>query len=285
MTDKDSIKDSIDEHIIAVSLGRQVTRHDAQGHARRTAPEGVTFIVHNHNMEVLLPRAIVNTIRAAQVLRDEGISAEILVIDDGSRDGSLTLMRQLEMMYYPDGLRSIDIPFAHGQADSFNLGIREANYSYIVLMTAADQVYPANIPSFVKAIKETQTAVVYGPVVRDTGPLNLSLLNGQRFVQPYIEQFTYLALFDRNTLIDVSGIHTDGTFFSTPVNHELWLHLERRGCQFVFVHMPFGIQTILHEEEVELQGTFTRMFDQFGARKYMLQRTQHLSWHPELGTI
>ena len=57
------------------------------------AQAGVTIAIPNWNHEILLPRSIASALRAVDLLRNEGVPAEVLVIDDASRDGSQTLLR------------------------------------------------------------------------------------------------------------------------------------------------------------------------------------------------
>ena len=59
---------------------------------------GVTIAIPNWNHEVLLPRSVLSALRTVAILREQGVPAEVLVIDDFSRDGSLTLLRQLEAL-------------------------------------------------------------------------------------------------------------------------------------------------------------------------------------------
>ena len=71
------------------------------------AQAGVTIAIPNWNHEILLPRSIASALRAVDLLRNEGVPAEVLVIDDASRDGSQTLLRQLEALYSKAGLRCL----------------------------------------------------------------------------------------------------------------------------------------------------------------------------------
>src|SRR5947208_1489327 len=71
------------------------------------AQAGVTIPIPNWNHEILLPRSISSAMRAMQLLREQGMPAEVMVVDDYSRDGSPTLLRQLEALYYKDGFRCL----------------------------------------------------------------------------------------------------------------------------------------------------------------------------------
>ena len=94
------------------------------GVATMVTRAGVTIVIPNWNHEVLLPRAISSALRSMDVLRKQGVAAEVLVIDDCSRDGSVTLLHQLEALYYKDGLRCLafgtnaGLPSSRNQASS-----------------------------------------------------------------------------------------------------------------------------------------------------------------------
>src|SRR5690349_16922567 len=79
--------------------------HDSLFGGSPMSPSGVTIAIPNWNHEYVLPRAVASGLQAVQVLRGHDVPAEVLVIDDQSRDGSLTLLRQLEALLYDRGLR------------------------------------------------------------------------------------------------------------------------------------------------------------------------------------
>src|SRR5262245_39842065 len=119
------------------------------------AQAGVTIAIPNWNHELLLPRSIGSALRAIDLLRSEGVPAEVLVIDDGSRDGSQTLLRQLEALYYQDGLRCLAFQANAGLAASRNQTLNHARYRYLAFLDADNELIPENLPLFVKTLEQT----------------------------------------------------------------------------------------------------------------------------------
>src|SRR5262245_34268050 len=80
---------------------------ETEAPVRSRATLGVTIVIPNCNHDFVLPRSIKAALLAAKDLGRHGVPAEILVIDDGSRDGSLTLLRKLEALYCEQGLQVV----------------------------------------------------------------------------------------------------------------------------------------------------------------------------------
>src|SRR5262249_40222991 len=123
---------------------------------------GVTIAIPNWNHEIVLPRSIASALRAVDRLRDEGIPAEVLVIDECSRDGSLTLLRQLEALYYKNGFRYLTFGITASLAARRNAALRHARYRYLAFLDADNELIPENLPLFVETLEQTRAAVAYG---------------------------------------------------------------------------------------------------------------------------
>src|SRR5690348_3532366 len=95
---------------------------------------GVTIAIPNWNHEVLLPRSILSALRAIALLREQGIAGEVLVIDDFSRDGSPTLLRQLEALYCRFNLRVLAFGANAGLAASRNQALTHARFRYVAFL-------------------------------------------------------------------------------------------------------------------------------------------------------
>src|SRR5579883_1411292 len=95
---------------------------------------GVSIVIPNWNHELLLPRSISSGLAAVRCLAGENVPAEVMVIDDCSRDGSLTLLRNLEAVYYEDGFRVLARSTNGGLAAARNLGLVHARHRYVIFM-------------------------------------------------------------------------------------------------------------------------------------------------------
>lgn len=78
---------------------------------------------------------------------------EILLIDDGSKDNTLEILREYETRY-PDVVRVIS-KVNGGWGTAINLGILEAKGKYIKEVDADDWVDSDNIVSYIEKLKET----------------------------------------------------------------------------------------------------------------------------------
>jgi len=93
----------------------------------------VSIIINNYNYERYLAEAI------ESALRQDYPHKEVLVVDDGSTDGSRTLIEQyvphVKPIYKANG----------GQASAFNRGVQEAQGELILFLDADDVLFPEAI--------------------------------------------------------------------------------------------------------------------------------------------
>src|SRR5262249_11491461 len=155
-------------------------------------------------------------------------AAEVLVVDDGSRDGSVTLLRQLEAQYYENGLRVLLLPQQLGLPGlARNQLLQHATYRYVQFLDADNELVAENIYHFYRAIRQTQAAVVYGNVVRRTHTgESLDLISNESFQASMFDDNTIdmLVMTDRLQLLDAGGF-ADNPILRTGEDQELFLHL------------------------------------------------------------
>ncbi len=263
----------------------------------RQPPKGVSIVIPNWNHELLLPRSIQSALRGVEALQSYGVLADVLVIDDYSRDGSRVLLRQLEAIYYDRGLRLLFLPENVGIAEVRNHAIVSARYQYILFMDADNELIPENLHQFYRAMNDTSAALVYGNIIRHA-PLNgyLGMMNNESFQnhifkQNYIDTF---ALYDRVQLFDVNGFH-DHKLMAGHEDWELVLHLATMGRLMVFVPMLMGIYYEMpasrvkaaktQEHIIERNAYIQRVFNQLGLRWHTHPNTHHQRYHPDLGYV
>lgn len=254
--------------------------------------QGVTVAIPNWNHELLLPRSISSALAAVRIFRSEGVPAETLVIDDCSRDGSLTLLRQLEALHYQDGLRVLARSSNGGLAAARNLALEHARHRYIVFMDADNELLPDTMPLFRRALVETGAAMAYGNLIvshvkagNACGILNNESFQTRMFQGNYIDAFSMV---DRWQLLDVNGFSA-----SLPVveDYEMWLHLASNGRRLLFVPLVFGYyymmpnSMITQIEDRVSQPRVERVFDQLGVRSQLPLPTLHLRYHPAIGYV
>lgn len=273
--------------------------HDHPVHPIRNAPPGVTVMIPNWNHEYLLGRSIGSALRAVADLRQHGAVGEVLVLDDGSRDGSLTLLRQLEALYFEDGL--------HVVLSSHNSGLpsvvrqralNHARYRYICFLDADDELVSENLWHFYRSIRQTEAAVVYGNMIGvGTSTEQYIMISNESFQQRMLTSnyIGALSLMDRLQVSDGGGLLTDPLMVARE-DWESYLHLAANGKKIVFVPLLMGIyyhdlpNSITKEQgatEVHLrqQAYVRRAYNQLGLRAKLPVNTRHLRYHPDIGYL
>lgn len=256
------------------------------------AENGVTIAIPNWNHELLLARSISSALAAVRRFHSEDVEAEVLVIDDCSRDGSVTLLRQLEALYYCDGLRVLARASNGGLAAARNLALEQARHRFIVFMDADNELVPETMPLFRRSLLETEAAAAYGNLIvhqvtsgNACGILNNEDFQHRMFQNNYIDAFVMV---DRLQLLDANGFSS-----SVPAleDYEMWLHLASNGRRLIFVPLVFGHYYLLPNSMIsqscakDLGARIKRIFNQTGVRSYISMPTLNLRYHPAVGYL
>jgi glycosyltransferase involved in cell wall biosynthesis len=109
----------------------------------------ITVVVPVLNEEESLP---ILYQRLSQVLTEHGYQYEIIIIDDGSTDGSFEILRALQSQ--DDHLRLVRFRRNYGQTAAFAAGFDRARGDVIITIDADLQNDPADIPALMAKIDE-----------------------------------------------------------------------------------------------------------------------------------
>lgn len=90
--------------------------------------------------------------KVAAALKPTGLEYEIVLVDDGSNDGSTQLLRELAA--HDKRVRVIELRRNFGQSAAMLAGIREASGGYIVTMDGDLQNDPTDIPRMIAKLSE-----------------------------------------------------------------------------------------------------------------------------------
>ena len=95
------------------------------------------------------------------VLKGTGRSFEIVLVDDGSKDGSWKVIRDLQSAY-PELVVAVQLMRNYGQHNALMAGFRTTRGELIVTMDEDLQHPPAEVPKLIDAIEALELDVVYG---------------------------------------------------------------------------------------------------------------------------
>jgi glycosyltransferase involved in cell wall biosynthesis len=125
------------------------------------ARPSLSVVVPVYNSEIILPELIQ---RLAPILRKVSDEYELLLVNDGSRDGSWDQIRQLAASHA--WIRGISLMRNYGQHNALLCGIRAAKHEVIIVMDDDLQHPPEEIPRLLDKLAEGYD-VVYGTPQED----------------------------------------------------------------------------------------------------------------------
>lgn len=269
-------------------------------HKESKAEDGATIFIPNWNHKHYLPRSIRSAISAVGHLKEAGFSAEILIIDDASRDGSQKFLRTIQMLYEEVPLNTVFLKRNLGLPRLRNLAMQMSRYRYVCTMDADNELVADNLPLFLRSIVETGAALVHG---------NLIDKQGERVIQLRTSEAASMLLtignrIDAFALVDARKLLRVGGYLSDPrLVYEDWemvLHLIAEGEKVVFVPVVMGhyhrTPGSMFEETTEKWGPkagapsaemvalIRRMYAQTGTREWDTIQVGHI-YHPAVGYI
>jgi glycosyltransferase involved in cell wall biosynthesis len=129
------------------------------------------------------------------------IRKELIIVDDGSKDGTRDLLRQISERH-PYDVRVILQPRNQGKGAALRTGIQAATGDYVVIQDADLEYDPRDYPKLLKPCLEHDADVVYG--TRFAGGSQRRVLLywhsvGNRFLTMLSNMFTDLNLTDMET--------------------------------------------------------------------------------------
>ncbi|TKB78605.1 MAG: glycosyltransferase family 2 protein, partial [Nitrospira sp.] len=86
---------------------------------------------------------------------------EIIVVDDGSSDGSRRIAEQLQKKY-PESLRAIAHPHNMGKGAALRTALAQATGDVVMMQDADLEYHPEDYPSALRLIEQGHADAVYG---------------------------------------------------------------------------------------------------------------------------
>ncbi len=128
---------------------------------------------------------IENLVKEIETVLSKQFTYEIIVVDDGSTDGTVSRLRALTKKFA--NLRAIYHKHNYGQSAALVSGVRAASYPWIVTLDGDGQNDPADIPRLFDHLTDNQTVIMGIRKKRDDNLLRkLSSRIGNRVRQYFL---------------------------------------------------------------------------------------------------
>lgn len=217
----------------------------------------ISVVIPSYNQQEFLPEAIESVL--AQTYKPE----EIIVIDDGSNDKSLSLARHYEKL----GVKVV-AQVNKGLSSARNTGIMNATGEYVLPLDADDLLLETCLAVINQKIEETGADVV-APSFKCFGVSQaLVILNSTITLeaQKQANHLGYCAAIRRSCLLEVGGYSPRMTWGYE--DYHLWFDLLNRGKKFVTIPEVLWLyrtkeQSMIHEAQKhhqELMGQIVKDF-------------------------
>lgn len=199
----------------------------------------VSVIIPAYNAEAFLGRAIRSV--ETQTFRD----FELVVVDDGSTDGTADVARSFDSVRYVRGPHQ-------GEAGTRNLGLAEAKSELVAFVDADDEWMPEKLERQVVFMEGLESSFSYTDsyVVRDGHRVRYSTLARPHYgeiLDQLIDDWLDQAFITNNTivasralLLSVGGFEI-GLPTASNADYGLWLKLALRGTLFDYLHEPLAV--------------------------------------------
>jgi len=119
--------------------------------------------MENQKISVIMPafneqETIIEILEKVALEKQSGLIDEVIVINDGSTDNTLTLLSGREDLY--DQIISSDTN--HGKGHAVKLGLRAAKHRYVLFQDADMEYDPTDYADLVQAVREYDADIVIG---------------------------------------------------------------------------------------------------------------------------
>lgn len=259
----------------------------------RDKEDGVTIFIPNWNHQSFLAASISSALEAVAVAEAAGLAAEVIVVDDASRDGSQRLLRSIASHAGEKSFSTVLRPANTGLTAVRNLGLRLARFRAVLFLDADNEVVPEAIPVLYRAFTATGAALTYGNLV-DLEDSKVVGLRSNEMAQLSLTVDNYidaLALVDSAQALEVGGYVPDRSL-DYWADWEFVLHLIAEERMLVFVPIVVGryrqVPLSMISDSASRQGRdlsrMRRIFSQTGTLEWDTRRVGRI-YHPAVGYL
>ncbi|XP_010341424.1 dolichol-phosphate mannosyltransferase subunit 1 isoform X2 [Saimiri boliviensis] len=133
---------------------------------RSTGQDKYSVLLPTYNERENLPLIVWLLVKS---FSESGINYEIIIIDDGSPDGTRDVAEQLEKIYGSDRILLRPREKKLGLGTAYIHGMKHATGNYIIIMDADLSHHPKFIPEFIRKQKEGNFDIVSGTRYKGNG--------------------------------------------------------------------------------------------------------------------
>jgi glycosyltransferase involved in cell wall biosynthesis len=245
--------------------------------ADRSGRPEVSVVVPTHDRRRLLLQTL------GSILHQRGVDFEVLVVDDGSRDGTAELVAELG-----DGrVRVLRNDTPQGVAAARNRGIAEAAGEWLGLCDDDDLWAPDKLARQLQAARQSGREWVYGGAVRidaDQRILSGTPPPGPEELATRIAYFNVMPGGCSNAMVSRAVLGVVGPFddgYKHFADWDLWIRLARRGLP-AWVPSPLtGYRIHGGNKSLDVAGMMAdlkRIQDRHGTRVDMAAFCHYLAW-------
>lgn len=186
----------------------------------------------------------------------EGVGLEIVVVDDGSTDGTRELLRGMEEGADPVPFRLVQQPENRGKGAAIRRGFQEATGDLLLIQDADLEYHPRDYPMLLQPILDDEADVVYGSRFLG-GPHRVLFFwhsVGNRFLTTLSNMLTDLNLSDMETGYKVfrrevlEGLELESDRFG--IEPELTAKVARRGARIFEVPISYWGRTYAEGKKI-----------------------------------
>ncbi|MEL7060898.1 MAG: glycosyltransferase family 2 protein [Acidobacteriota bacterium] len=161
--------------------------------------------------------------RVAEAPLPDGVEVEMVVVDDGSTDGTRELLRELEVASDPP-FRLIEHPANRGKGAAVRTGFSHARGDFVLVQDADLEYDPIEYPNLLQPILDGRADVVYGS--RFLGGPHRVL-----FFWHYLGNRALTTLSNMFTDLNLSDMETCYKVFRSEVLRDMDLESDRFGIE------------------------------------------------------
>jgi glycosyltransferase involved in cell wall biosynthesis len=194
--------------------------------------------------------------RVAAAPLPEGVGREVVVVDDGSTDGTRELLRELAAAGDPLPFRLLEQPGNRGKGAAIRAGFAAATGDFVVVQDADLEYDPREYPRLLQPILDGEADVVYGSRFLG-GPHRVLFFwhyLGNRFLTTLSNMLTDLNLSDMETCYKMfrrealAGVELRSDRFG--IEPELTARMARRGARIYEVPISYRGRTYAEGKKI-----------------------------------